>query len=243
MTRVARFALVVAAASMAACGTQGAQRLEEGSASGAVRSVVSAASAAIGDSGASAASAAQGQDGVAAGEPAKKGTAVASAGSGAPTTAAGGPAAGAAGAGSPSTTAKAASPGSPPPAAAPGDDDEGVPFGNTQSPGFPLRAKVTPKCVERGQNLRIEVTTRPFASIAAAIAYSKIDSGAPYTLGAADPSGKWVWILPVGATAAYGQAWAAISAQDRSSDSNDEGAKTSGEGAAKKYPFEVKDSC
>jgi hypothetical protein len=89
----------------------------------------------------------------------------------------------------------------------------------------------------------VVVTTRPWSAIAAAVAYSDSEAHGAYKIGAADGEGVWQWTFVVEPDAPDGPAQVLISAQDRSADSNDEGAKTTGEGAVGRYPLKVAPRC
>ena len=154
-----------------------------------------------------------------------------------PSTRPGAPAPRSNGGGAPGTTTPAPSPSEP-------RGDGGEPFGATQSPGFPFDVEITPGCIERGTRVNVKLTTRPYAATAAAATYSDNDSYGAYTIGAADPTGVWLWSFVVPPQAPYGSGQIMVSAQDRSAETNAEGASsTNGEGAARKYRFEVKKSC
>lgn len=142
--------------------------------------------------------------------------------------------------GTPGASSTASSAPSSPTTVAPQD---GEPYGNTNTPGFPLHVEITPKCIKRGTRVTAKVTTRPYAAIAAAVAYSDNAAHGAYNVGAADPTGSWAWTFVVSPEAPYGRAQMLVAAQDRSADSNDEGASSNEEGAGKKYYFEVKKAC
>lgn len=168
-----------------------------------------------------------------------------------PTTGVGSGAPGAPAAASPTTPAEKPRAGGAPPAppvtssSVPGATraEGGEPFGNTNTPGFPLEVRISPSCIRRGTRVTVNVTTRPYAATAAAAAYSDGRSRGANTIGAADPTGSWIWTFVVSPEAPDGPGQIMVSAQDRSAQSNDEGASSSGEGAARKYPFEVKKTC
>lgn len=116
-------------------------------------------------------------------------------------------------------------------------------FVRRQGGHLPYELTVTPRCVERGQTLDIVLLTQNNASIAGAVAFS--DSGAHglFIVGNANSDGRWTWSPVIPPTAPDGQAYVLISAQDRSPDSNEEGAETNGDSASSTEPFEVKAKC
>ncbi|MBW3669142.1 MAG: hypothetical protein KY443_08015 [Actinobacteria bacterium] len=129
-----------------------------------------------------------------------------------------------------------------PPSTTPRAADGGEYFGGN-TPGFPLHVEITPRCIKRGTKVTVTVDTRPYAVTVTYARYSDNKSYGASGTGNAGPSGSWVWIFVVSPDAPLGPAEIYVVAQDRSPDSNDEGASSSGEGAAKKYRFEVVKSC
>lgn len=114
---------------------------------------------------------------------------------------------------------------------------------NDVNPRFPLQVVVSPTCATPGSTVRVEVTTRAHAAIAAGVAFSDDEAHGALGIGAAGPTGTWVWEVVVEPEVPVGRAHVLIAAQDRSADSNEDGAKTDGEGATRREPFEVRKRC
>lgn len=125
------------------------------------------------------------------------------------------------------------------PGARPAGNGEPERLAYTSQGDFPLTVRISPSCVNKGDVLTVELKTRPWASVAASLAFSDKKAYEAYKIGAADPTGAWRWKPVVPKEAPEGPAELLLAVQDRSADSNDEGAKTNGEGAAGRWAFQV----
>jgi hypothetical protein len=113
----------------------------------------------------------------------------------------------------------------------------------TRNGNFPFALTITPRCVTRADELVVDLRTRGYASIAAALAFSDDQPHGAYTVTTAEPDGHWKWVVKMPPEAPYGPGKVLISAQDRSADSNEHGGRTNGESASTSEPFELRSKC
>jgi len=107
---------------------------------------------------------------------------------------------------------------------------------------LPLHAEVLPKCVWRGDTVKVQVTTRPFASMASMAQYADKEAHDTTGIGSADRDGRWTWTFVVPPQAPPGWTRLYILGQDRTP-VNEYEAKSNGDTAQGTFWMKVDESC
>lgn len=137
---------------------------------------------------------------------------------------------------------------------APNDPNESInrrvaPTPGSTSPGraydtsFPFSVAIAPPCVAPGGVTTVNLATRAYAAVSAAIAYSDGEAHGALTVGDASSDGSWRWSLSVSPDAPLGTAEVLVSAQDRAPSPDGESTSTTGEHANDRVPLEVSRTC
>lgn len=105
-----------------------------------------------------------------------------------------------------------------------------------------MEVNVSPPCARRGEEVSVNMKTRPVSKTTAAVAFSNRESYGNYTIGNADDQGIWTWRFTVPPTAPFGKATVLASAAD-SRPGPDGQPSTNGEYANTARFFEVAKSC